>query len=52
MSTRNPEPTDIRDAGADPAKDDDSASDWASEGGATEHGPATHVEADDGPPDR
>lgn len=34
------------DTSSDPALDDDD-SDWSSEGGATEHGPATDHDADD-----
>lgn len=33
------------DVTSDPARDDATGSDWSDEGGATEHGPATDVDA-------
>ncbi len=35
------------DTHSDPALDDGDSSDWSSEGGATEHGPATDHDNDD-----
>lgn len=40
------------DAISDPARDDQTGSDWATEGGATPAGPATEVDAQDGPQDK
>jgi hypothetical protein len=47
MTNQNIEPDEpAADVTSDPARDDETGRDWSTEGGATDVGPATEVEAD------
>ncbi|RNL80207.1 hypothetical protein [Nocardioides marmorisolisilvae] len=49
MTNRNHDPDEpLGDVTSDPARDDSTGSDWSTEGGATQEGPATDMDHDDG----